>query len=409
MRTSILHTCASEEGWQDFLNYKIEKQHLPKAEEEQIRQFIGRKAYLPLCRAWQEGRFPSELPIKRIVNKEGTEKKRVVYSFEGDEGIFLKFIAFCLYRYDDLFCSNCYAFRRGIGAGSAVMRLRMDKRVAESYCLKVDVSNYFNSIEVEKLLSKLVFLKEEDSFLYQLFEKILSEERVRSGDRILCEEHGAMAGTPVSPFFANVYLKDVDAFFEREGILYFRYSDDILLFAESLKEVQIRKKQLEKALMELELKLNPDKVSLYSPGEAIEFLGFCCQKGEIDLSAHTIQKTKARIRRKAQALRRWQRKKGLSGEKAAIGFIRAMNRKFYGSGKNEDEAEDEFCWNRWFFPNLTVDTGLREIDAYMQQYIRYTVTGRHYKGNYRIRYNTMKEWGYRSIVHEFYKWRQHSP
>ncbi len=190
MRTSILHTCASEEGWQDFLNYKIEKQHLPKAEEEQIRQFIGRKAYLPLCRAWQEGRFPSELPIKRIVNKEGTEKKRVVYSFEGDEGIFLKFIAFCLYRYDDLFCSNCYAFRRGIGAGSAVMRLRMDKRVAESYCLKVDVSNYFNSIKVEKLLSKLVFLKEEDFFLYQLFEKMLLEERVRSGDRILLSKRG---------------------------------------------------------------------------------------------------------------------------------------------------------------------------------------------------------------------------
>ena len=23
MRISILHTCASEEGWQDFLNYKI--------------------------------------------------------------------------------------------------------------------------------------------------------------------------------------------------------------------------------------------------------------------------------------------------------------------------------------------------------------------------------------------------
>lgn len=283
------------------------------------------------------------------------------------------------------------------------MRLRMEQRVEESYCLKVDISNYFNSIKVEKLLAKLVFLKEDDFLLYQLFEKMLLEKKVRSGSRILCEEHGAMAGTPVSPFFANVYLKDVDAFFEREGILYFRYSDDILLFADSLTELQIRKKQLEEALRELELKLNPDKVNIYSPGEGIEFLGFCYQRGEIDLSAHTILKTKARIRRKAQALRRWQREKGLSGEKAAIGFIRAMNRKFYGTEKNGEEAEDEFCWNRWFFPNLTVDTGLREIDAYMQQYIRYAVTGRHYKGNYRIRYDTMKKWGYRSLVHEFYK------
>ncbi|MDE5910661.1 MAG: hypothetical protein K2H52_18365 [Lachnospiraceae bacterium] len=407
MDMSILHKSASEENWLDFLNYKIEKQHLAKAEEAQFRQFIDRKAYLPLCRAWQEGRFPSELPVKRTVNKEGTEKKRVVYSFEGEEGIFLKFIAFCLYRYDDLFCDNCYAFRRGIGAGSAITRLKMDQRVAKSYCLKVDISNYFNSIQVEKLLSKLLFVKRDDYLLYQLFEKILLEERVRSEGGILYEKHGAMAGTPVSPFFANVYLKDVDAFFEREGILYFRYSDDILLFADSLEELRLRKKQLEEALMELELKLNPDKVSLYSPGEEISFLGFCCQKGEIDLSAHTIRKTKARIRRKAEALRRWQREKGLSGEKAAIGFIRAMNRKFYGRGGKEKESWDEFSWNKWFFPNLTVDTGLREIDAYMQEYIRYTVTGRHYKGNYRIRYETMKKWGYRSLVHEFYEWRKH--
>ena len=63
----------------------------------------------------------------------------------------------------------------------------------------------------------------------------------------------------------------------------------------------------------------------------------------------------------------------------------------------------DFTWSRWFFPNLTVDTGLRTIDAYLQEYIRYTVTGRHYKGNYRIRYDTLKKWGYRSLVHEYYK------
>lgn len=407
MHTSILLKSASEEEWLDFLNYKIEKQHLSKAEETVLRQFMERRAYLPLCRAWEEGRFPSELPVKRMVNKEGTKKKRIVYSFEGDEGIFLKFIAFSLYQYDGIFSDNCYAFRRGIGARDAIARLRMNGRVEKSYCLKADISNYFNSVNVEKLLLKLDFLKEKDPMLYQLFERMLLEERVREDGRIVYEKHGAMAGTPVSPFFANVYLKDVDAFFEKEGVLYFRYSDDILLFADSMKELQDRKKQLESALTELDLELNPDKVNLYRPGEALDFLGFSCQGSKIDLSEHTIRKTKARIKRKAEALRRWQRGKELSGEKAAVGFIRAMNRKFYGSKDGENGGWDEFTWNKWFFPNLTADAGLREIDAYMQEYIRYTVTGRHYKGNYRIRYETMKEWGYRSLVHEYYQWQNH--
>ena len=83
-----------------------------------------------------------------------------------------------------------------------------------------------------------------------------------------------------------------------------------------------------------------------------------------------------------------------------------MNRKFYGHPRPTDpaadEESDEFTWSRWFFPNLTTDTGLKTIDAYLQQYIRYCVTGRHYKGNYRIAYDTLKQWGYCSLVHEYY-------
>lgn len=414
MHKTILQKAAEEENWRIFLTYKTEKQHLSATEEKELCHFIEKKAYLPLCQAWENGQFPSTLPVRRIINKEGTQKKRIVYSFEGDEGIFLKFISFWLYRYDSLFCDNCYAFRRGIGAKTAISRLRSDKRVKTGYCLKVDISNYFNSIDVGKLLAGLDFLKKEDIPLYQLFEKILLEEQVRDGRRILREKHGVMAGTPFSPFLANLYLRDTDYFFCRENVLYLRYSDDILLFADSPQELSLRQKQLVQQLSDLGLTLNPDKLRIYQPNEALEFLGFCYRNGEIDLSAHTIAKTKARIRRKSEALRRWQREKGLSGEKAAIGFIRAMNRKFFGNAPSADTelpeatGHDAFTWNRWFFSNLTVDTGLRELDAYMQEYVRYTVTGRHYKGNYRIRYETMKKWGYRSLVHEFWNWKQNS-
>ena len=406
MHTTILQKAAVEENWQIFLTYKIERQHLSAAEEKALRDFIERKAYLPLCQAWQKECFPSGFPVRRTINKEGTRKKRIVYSFEGDEGLFLKFISFQLYQYDSLFCENCYAFRRGIGAKTAISRLRLDKRTARSYCLKVDISNYFNSIDVKKLLSQLAFLKNEDPPLYRLFERILLEERVWEGKKLLQEKHGAMAGTPFSPFLANLYLKDTDFFFQQNGVLYFRYSDDILLFADSLEALLHWQAVLNKRLFYLGLHVNPDKLQIYKPNEALEFLGFCYQNGNVDLSAHTIAKTKAKIRRKSEALRRWQRKKSLSVEKAAIGFIRAMNHKFFGCAASEDTGREDFTWNRWFFSNLTVDTGLREIDAYMQEYIRYTVPGRHYKGNYRIRYETLKKWGYRSLVHEFWNWKQ---
>lgn len=407
MTETILQTAYKKQSWLDFLKYKLDRQHLTRREEEELLEFIEKEAYLPLCRLWEQEEYPTQYPQKRIINKQGSRKKRIVYSFEGNEGIFLKFIAFHLYRYDWYFCDNCYAFRRDFGVRDAMHRIRTTPSLNTKYCLKVDISNYFNSINVDILLQKLSFIQTTDLPLYQLFNKILKEDRVCENAKILLEQHGAMAGTPISPFFANVYLRDMDYYFKELEIPYFRYSDDILLFADSPEELENYQTELYKQIASLGLSINPNKVYVSAPGEPWEFLGFRCHNSEIDLSEATLRKTKAKIKRKADALRRWGRSKDLAEEKAAIGLIHAMNRKFFGSSvpheENEEDDHKDFTWSRWFFPNLTTDKGLKIIDTYLQEYIRYTVTGRHYKGNYRIRYETLKKWGYRSLVHEYYK------
>lgn len=394
---SILDDMQYEESWKEFLEYKQQNRHLSYEEEEDICRFISGKRFSYYYEMIQAGSFPVSLPNKRVVNKEGTNKKRIVYSFYGEENIVLKYIANQLWKFDDRFCNSCYSFRRGYGVKDAVRKFRRNPEFARYYCFKADISNYFNSISVDLLMEKLDFLKARDEKLYHLFEKILRQEQVCENGKIIRESHGAMAGTPISPFFANLYLADLDVWFEEQGILYFRYSDDILIFARSGKELEAIIQSFYDSLKAYKLQVNPSKVMITKPGESWDFLGFSYDCGKIDLSNQTKKKIKAKIKRKADALRRWQRKKHLTEDKAAIGFIRAMNRKFFGG-----RDTDDFTWDRWFFPNITEDAGLKEIDAYMQEYIRYTVTGRHYKGNYRISYEQMKAWGYRSLVHEYY-------
>ena len=58
MQDSILQLAGKRECWQEFLNYKREKQNLSKAEEKEIEDFIERKAYAPLCKKWEEEVFP---------------------------------------------------------------------------------------------------------------------------------------------------------------------------------------------------------------------------------------------------------------------------------------------------------------------------------------------------------------
>ncbi len=391
------------EKWQEFLEYKTEKQHLSSTEAKELKEYIKKETYLLLLSQIATKAIPLPLPNKKEVNKSGVAKKRVVYSFPKEFSMLLKMVAYLLYRYDHLFTDNCYAFRRTYGVKDAVRRIRTTQGLHQKYCLKVDISNYFNSIHVPMLLEKLLFLKVEDEKLYEFLERLLTANQAickeDGQERIITENRGAMAGTPISPFLANVYLMDIDHFFEQSNIMYFRYSDDILLFADSREELEVRKQQLYERLWQHHLTLNPSKVHISEPKEAFEFLGFRFDEGRVELSDSTLQKIKDKIKRKAHALRRWQQKKKLSGECAAKGFIKAMNHKFYDSGDGTN-----FSWSRWFFPCLTSDERLKEIDAYMQQYVRFCVTGRHYKGNYRITYEQIKQWGYRSLVHEFWAW-----
>lgn len=389
------------EYWQEFLNYKLNKQHLSAKEQTNLEEFIAQEKYLTIL-PQITGNESNLLPIKKEVNKSGGSKKRVVYSFPEEFNMVLKLLTYLLFRYDHLFAHNCYAFRRHYGVKDAIRRIRNTKDIHNKYCLKVDISNYFNSIDVPLLLCKLEFLKQDDTAVYDLLAGLLTADKAiyeeNGRQQILTEKRGAMAGTPISPFLANVYLMEMDHAFEKEGVLYFRYSDDILLFADTEAELTELQERLYKYIESHKLVLNPAKVHLSRPGESFDFLGFSFMDYKVDLSHVTLQKMKDKIKRKAHALRRWQKKKELSGDRAAKGFVKAMNRKFYDSGDGT-----EFSWSRWFFPCLTTDTGLKEIDAYMQQYIRYCVTGRHYKGNYRITYEQMKDWGYRSLVHEYYK------
>ncbi len=389
------------ESWQDFYNYKIEKQHLSVKEQEVLAEYISQEQYGQILSDIISSENALPLPYKKEVNKSGSSKKRVVYSFPADFNTLLKMISYLLFRYDHLFADNCYAFRRNYGVKNAIQRIRSTRNIHEKYCLKVDIHNYFNSIDVPLLLEKLTFLKEQDCEAYTFLEQLLLADRAvfatETSSCILEEKRGAMAGTPFSPFLANVYLMETDHLFAKENVLYFRYSDDILLFADSEEALQKLQAKLYEQLAAHHLQLNPSKVHMSKPGEAFEFLGFQFRDGQVDLSDATIRKIKAKIKRKAHALHKWMQQKNLPGDRAAKGFLRAMNRKFYDSGDGT-----EFSWSRWFFPCLTTDTGLKEIDAYMQQYTRYCVTGRHYKGNYRISYEQMKEWGYRSLVHEYY-------
>ena len=404
MMESILTQLTRQETWEAFLAYRLMKGRFTWHEFDEADRFVEQEAYLHLAQRIAQGGGIG-IPRKKIINKMGTGKKRVVYSFAPDEMVILKLLAFKLYDYDACFSSNCYAFRRGIKASDAIFRIRRDIGDRRMWAYKLDIHDYFNSISIDILLPMLAEMLADDLPLYRFFEKMLTDDRVEYNGETIHEHHGVMAGTPTAPFLADVYLKEVDRFFHDAHVVYARYSDDIILFAPDRETLMAYKGKMAEFLRKYRLEVNPDKENIYSPDEAYEFLGFKCHAFDIDISEATKKKMKGKIKRATRSLMRWSIRNNMEPEKAMKGLINHFNRVFF-----EDDDTETLTWSRWFFPVINQTDGLKEIDHYLQQNIRFLSTGKHNKANYKINYAQLKQLGYKSLVNEYYQWTtRHSP
>ena len=391
----ILDEIARHEVWDSFLTDKTDRGLLSKREKEEISAFMESGRYLTLARelrSFSAGNYP--VPERIEINKKGTGRKRVVYYYDRDLTVMLKLIGYLLYRYDGKIDPRCYSFRRHLNAKNAIRDIVSISGINGMYFYKTDVRDYFNSIPPQKLASVLEDVISDDQELLTFLKGIILQEGPG-------ENRGAMAGVPVSAFFADIYLREVDASFAGSGIEYFRYSDDIIIFAASEEKLHEGIESLRSQFEAAGLEENPDKELTGKPGDPWEYLGFRFEKGKIRLSGVSLSKIKAKIRRKSHSLYRWRKRKGVEFEKTARKMIRIFNAKFF-----DDRDENDFTWSRWFFPVLTDPSDLREIDRYLVENIRYLRTGRYYKGNYAVSYEDIKALGYRSLMNEYYRFRE---
>ena len=394
---SLLDQLSDRQVWESFYEYKTGLA-CPKDFTKKLRVFIDEERYVPVCAAIESGaEFP--LPKRSVISKMSTGKKRVVYTYPEDENIVLKLLTYLLLRRcDGIFCDNLYSFRPRRTAQDAVRRIVRTKGLSELYSYKVDISDYFNSIPVDRLLPMLRRVTAEDERLYEFLASLLTEPRVLDRGEVCCpEQKGIMAGTPQASFYANLYLKDLDELFSEKGVLYARYSDDIILFARTEEDCAGHAETVRAFLSGRGLRVNPAKECFASPQEGFVFLGFFVREGVVDIAPATVKKLKAKMRRKRDALARWNKRNGMGGENAAKAFVRVFNRKLL-----ESSADNELSWASWFFPTINTADSLRVIDRYAQDCIRYLVSGTHTKARYNVRYEDLKALGYRSLVHEYY-------
>ena len=393
----ILSRLSLNSEWEEYYSYKTEKGSLSDKEREDLRSFIDNREYVSVVENIKSSSGFNP-PKKTLINKSKVGKKRTVYTYNREENYVLKLITFLLKDYDNIFSPNLYSFRKNRGVKRATKDILRIKDINSRYVYKVDIKDYFNSVDIDILLPKLKKCFEKDLPLYGFIKNLLKNQTVKFNDKLIEEKKGIMAGTPISTFLANLYLSEMDFYFYENKISYIRYSDDIIIFSKNIEELEASIEIIRSFLAENNLKVNEEKEVVTLPYQEWTFLGFSYNCGVIDVSKVSFEKLKAKMKRKTRALLRWADKKGISGDKTARVFIKRFNTKLY-----DNPIDSELTWTRWFFPVINTDKTLKQIDEYMLECIRYLATGKRTKSKYNFKYEDIKALGYRSLVNEYFK------
>jgi len=145
------------------------------------------------------------------------------------------------------------------------------------YFIKADIKNFFPTIAHDKLfylLKKRVSCPYTLHLIGELLKNPTVPENYKKVDR---EKYISNVGTPqglsVSSILSDIYLTEIDSFFENKEISYFRYVDDILFLLKNKNDIKLLKESLEKKFEELNLGLN-EKYDDGQIQDGFTFLGY---------------------------------------------------------------------------------------------------------------------------------------
>lgn len=199
-------------------------------------------------------------------------KPRVIHKASARDRILHRAVYRILYPYfDRKFICDSYSCRNGKGTHKALHQFEQFARkvsknnTKQCWVLKCDIQKFFASVDRGILLNILRKYINDDKSM-GLLEKI-----------VFSFQPGLPLGNLTSQLFANIYLNEFDQFIKHKLKIkfYIRYTDDFVIFYQDKEFLQSLIPLISGFLSKkLHLKLHPNKISIISLRNGVDFLGW---------------------------------------------------------------------------------------------------------------------------------------
>lgn len=214
--------------------------------------------------------------------------------------------------FEKIFIYDSYANRKDKGTHKALDRYKKFAQL-NRYVLKMDIKNYFPSIDHE-ILKTIIRKKIGCNDTLWLIDKIIDNSNPQKpsiaffpGDDLftsLERRKGLPIGNLTSQFFANIYLNPLDHFVKEklQCKYYIRYVDDFVVFSNSKQHLHEVREEIIGFLNGLRLQLHENKSKVFQVKTGITFLGHKMFPYYSLLKSDNVRRFRKKLKLKTKAL-----------------------------------------------------------------------------------------------------------
>lgn len=346
--------------WENAIEHGLDK----KIDKALLYALTDPKGRLAVIKAIEEGRYEIQ-PPKIIEIPKSTGKVRQVFANQPLDRVVLSIInEIYMSMYGDMIHPCCRSYQKGMSVQKTVREVT--SKLKDGYHgYKCDLHAYFDSVNKETLFANLDSISS-GSPLDNVVRKYYEDDRVIVKGEIVDHYKSLAQGCALGTTLANIVLRDIDEVLSSMDIIYYRYSDDLLLIG---KDADRALETLQKMLEPKGLTLNPKKVERIHKDAEFTFLGAKIHGAEIDISDESVERFKNEIR-KITKIRKGMKTKCRTTQRRAI---KKINDYLYlAYMKNPSN----FGWAHYFFSLCTTDKTIRELDFFVKDHLKAMYTGK---------------------------------